>query len=321
MSKKLYPLYHDGKLDAQSETLLLQIAEGNGKPMSSLTIEEARDSFLEKSWTGIPNESVQVEDIFIENFSYNVPIRIYTPKGEAPFPILVYFHGGGFVLGAVHEFDSFCSYLANGCSCIVVSVDYRLAPEHKYPAAVQDTSAALNWIGTNAAKINGDASRIALAGDSCGANLAVVSSLIARDKGFPRISYQVLICPWVDLLSFDTESYKYFGDGLWLSKDSIQWYRNHYLQNIEQAKCELVSPIYSLNLKELPPALIITAEFDVLRDEGYAFASRLRNSGVHVQYSCYKGMLHDFVTLPGLFDKANKAIDEICVSLCRVFNN
>lgn len=319
MSKQFYPLYQQGQLDPQTEGLLRKIAMGKGKPVSTLSVEEARDSFLERSWLGIPNRNVQIKKCLIENSSNNIPIHIYTPEGDGPFPILMFFHGGGFVLGRLDEFDSFCTYLADGSSCIVISVGYRLAPEHKYPAAVEDASAVLEWVGKNADGFHGDISRIAVAGDSCGANLAAVSSMIARDKGFPSITFQVLICPWLNLLSFETDSYNYFGDGLWLSKAGIIWYRDHYLQNIEQAKCDFVSPIFSKNLKGLPPALIITAEFDVLRDEGQAYADLLRNKGIDVQYSCYKGMLHDFVTLPGLFNKANVAIDEICASLKKVF--
>ncbi len=232
----------------------------------------------------------------------------------------MFFHGGGFVLGALDEFHPFCTFLASGASCIVISVGYRLAPEHKHPAAVEDAVTALQWIAANAKDIQGDPARIAVVGDSAGGNLAAVASIIARDRGFPTLAYQVLICPWVDASSFNTASYHYFGDGLWLSTANMIWYRNHYLQNQEQAKTYLVSPLIAEDLSGLPPTLIITAEFDVLRDEGEAYANRLRAAGVPVQCTRYNGMLHDFVTLPGVFPRAKDAIDEICTTLQTAFN-
>ncbi len=320
MSKIFYPLYPFGKLDAQAEAVLYEISKSDAKPLTALSLQEARDSFLEKSWLGNPIENIQIRNFTIDTGDYNIPIRIYSPTTDSTFPILVFFHGGGFVLGTLDEFDPFCTYLAEGASCMVISVGYRLAPENKYPAAVEDVKTAINWIGRNAVQLNGDVSRIAVAGDSAGANLAVVAALSARDNSFPSIIYQVLISPWVDLSSTGRKSYKYFGDGLWLSTQNIIWYRDHYLANKEQAKINLVSPMLAKNLSGLPPALIITAEFDVLRDEGEAFANRLKDEDINVQCSRYNGMLHDFVVLPGLFDKAKDAIEEICSSLRKVFN-
>lgn len=314
-----YPLYPHGKLDSQAEKILFEISQSDSVPISNMTPSKARESFFEKSWLGTPVKNIRIDDITIENQDHNTTLRVYTPKGNSPFPILLFFHGGGFVCGSLNEFDTICTYISQGASCIVVSVDYRLAPEYKYPAAIEDVKNVLNWIQSNSSKIKGDASRIAVAGDSAGANLAAVATLIARENSFPSIVFQVLISPWVDLSSTETKSYKYFGDGLWLSTNSINWYRDNYLQNIHQANEIFASPLLSENLKDLPPALIITAEFDVLRDEGEAYAARLKNSGINVKLSRYNGMLHDFVVLPGLFDKANDAIAEICLSLQKVF--
>lgn len=321
MSKILYPLYPFGKLDAQSEAILQQIAESNGKPPASLTPQQARDSFLEKSWLGTSDKSIQIKNMYIENSDGNLPLRIYTPEGKTPFPILLFFHGGGFVLGTLDDFDSFCTFLASGANCIVVSVGYRLAPENKHPAAVEDAQTALNWIAINASKIQGDSSRIAIAGDSAGGNLAAVTSLIARDKSFPKLLCQILICPWLNLSSTKTNSYKYFGNGLWLSTTNIHWFRNHYLENNEQAITYLASPLLAEKLSGLPPTLIITAEYDVLRDEGEAYANRLEAESVFIKYTNYNGMLHDFVILPGIFNKAKEAINEICSTLRINFNN
>jgi acetyl esterase len=319
MTEKFYPLYHDGELDAQSLEILEQISGSSSAPLSSLTAQEVRDSFFIKSWLGTPRGDVTIENLIIENSGNKIPLRIYTPEGSGPHPILLFFHGGGFVAGYIHEFDAFCTYLAHGASCKIISVDYRLSPEHKHPAAVEDARAALKWAAENAKVIGGDGNRIAVAGDSAGGNLALVSSIMARDESFPSIIYQVLICPWLDLSSTNTDSYKLFGDGLWLSKANIYWYRNNYLKNEEQANSYLASPMFTEKLEGLPPTFIVAAEFDVLRDEGKIFADRLRSEGIPVKYSCYKGMLHDFITVPGLFSKAKEATEDVCRILKKVF--
>lgn len=315
MMEDLYPLYAEGKLDPQSEAILRQIANAKAKPLSELTPREARACFLEPSWLGTVSKGVALERLTIPRPSGGIPICVYTPAGDGPLPLLVFFHGGGFVQGALEEFHPFCTMLADGACCIVVSVGYRLAPEHKHPAAVDDAVGALRWIAANAGDLHGDAARLAVAGDSAGGNLAAVSALVARDDGFPSLTQQVLICPWVDVSSFDTPSYRWFGDGLWLSTASMAWYRDHYLQHRDSAKTYRASPLLAEDLSRLPPALVITAEFDVLRDEGEAYAQRLRAAGVAVRCTRYDGMLHDFVTLPGIFPRARVAIDEICASL------
>lgn len=314
-SKSFYPLYTQGKLDPQCETLLRQIVASNSPALSTLTPEQARKNFLLKSWLGKPKPLAGIKNLTIPGPGGLIPIRVYVPEGRPPYPTLVFFHGGGFVLGTLDEFDSFCSFLAGGASCLVISVDYRLAPEHKYPAAVEDAWTAVQWLAAHAEELQADPKRMALAGDSAGANLTAVVTLLARDRRFPDIRYQVLICPGLDWSNFETDSFRYFGGGLWLSKANMKWYRDHYLQNPGQALHPNVSPLLAENLNGLPPALILTAEFDVVRGQGEAYAKRLKEAGVPVMNICYRGMLHDFVTLPGLFDRASKAIDEICVCL------
>lgn len=316
----LYPLYPQGKLDPQAEAILKQIIAAKAEPLASLTPQQAREQPLEGSWIGKPDSDVTTSNLKIpRGDGSTIPCRVYKPQGNPPYPMLVFFHGGGFVVGTLDEFNPFCTYLAAGASCIVVSVDYRLAPEHKHPAAVEDAVVALCWVVEHAADLAGDPTRVALAGDSAGANLAAVAAITARDQGFRSLVYQVLICPWLNSASFDTESFRYFGDGVWLSRASMEWYRKQYLQSEEQAKWYSVSPLLADDLSGLPPALIITAEFDVLRDEGEAYAQRLAQQGVSAQCTRYAGMLHDFVVLPGLFERAHNAINEICQTLQAAF--
>lgn len=319
MRKNYYPLYTAGKLDKQSESILRQIEESNGKPLIMQTVQEARDSFLEKSWLGTPPKNINISIKEIDGGGRTIPTHIYTPEGNGPFPVLIFYHGGGFVMGSLEEFDPVCSFFSDGASCIVVSVGYRLAPEFKHPAAVEDVASSLEWIASNAQEIKGDPNRIAVAGDSAGGNLAVVASTMAREKRI-KLLYQVLICPWLRLDSFERDSYKYFGEGLWLSEKNIRWYRNRYIQNEEQSRSYLVSPGLLPDLTGLPPTLIIGAEFDVLCDEGKQFAVRLKNAGIPVEYWCCEGMLHDFVILPEKFDKADEAIAKTCESLKEAFN-
>lgn len=318
MTGEFYPLYRKGELDPQSISILKKLKNMELKPFSETPIEEVRANFFEKAWLGRNKDNVNIADFMIKSGEKDLPLRIYTPEGETPFPILIYYHGGGFVVGSVNEFDSICTMIADGVKCIVVSVDYNLAPEYKHPSQIEDADAAMRWIYRNAASFNGDGNRIGIAGDSAGGNLTAVSTFIARDKEIFTPKCQVLICPWVDVSSYNRESYNYFGNGMWLSLSSMIWFRDQYLKNEEQRFSTLASPILADNFKELPPAFVMTAEFDVLCDEGKEYADKLIGAGIPVEFKCYKGMMHDFVTLPGLFKKANDAIDDICDYLKRM---
>ncbi|MEW6364048.1 MAG: alpha/beta hydrolase [Acidobacteriota bacterium] len=310
-ASRFYASYAQGTLDPETESVLEQIFQPELTPLCELTPEQARDVFLLPSWLGTPPPGVALQ----ESQTDAIMLHILTPPAEKPLPVLVFIHGGGFVLGRIHEFDPFCKFLATKVPCIVVSVDYRLAPEHKFPAAVEDAMKGVLWTAANAERLGGDASRIAVAGDSAGGNLATVVARMCRDRGSPRLAHQLLICPWVDLSSTDTESYRMFGDGPWLSTAGICWYRDHYLESLEQARNPDVSPLLAGDLRGLAPATIVAAEFDVLRDEGDAYAAKLKESQVPVTCIRYAGVLHDFATLPGLFSRANDAIEAMAAAL------
>jgi acetyl esterase len=309
------------ELDPQIETLLQKMAQQGAPPVHTLTAVQARESrnpiFIKLG--GPPEAVAKVQDVNIPGPAGQIPIRIYTPEGDKPFPILVYFHGGGFVICNLDTHDALCRSLANGASCIVVSVDYRLAPEHKFPAAVEDAYAATRWVADNANRISGDATRIAVGGDSAGGNLAAVVSLMAREKGGPSLIYQLLVYPVTDLSSVDTDSYREHGEGYILTKDSMGYYRDHYVGRREELQNAYASPLLAQELKGLPPALVLTAEFDVLTDEAEAYADRLKKAGVPVKYTCYKGMIHAFFSLAAVVDRARDAMNEATAALRSAF--
>jgi acetyl esterase len=246
-----------------------------------------------------------------------VPLRLYRPAGVAdaePLPVYVSFHGGGWVMGDLDTHDVVCRQLAAQSGACVVSVDYRLAPEHKFPAAAHDAWAAVRWIVAHAAQLDLDPGRLAVGGESAGATLAAVVALLARDAGAPAIALQVLLYPVTDLAA-ETRSYAQFADGYMLTRDAMRWFKAQYLAKPEDAADWRASPLRAPSLAGLPPALIITAGFDPLRDEGEAYAERLRAAGVTVDYVCYGGMIHGFVPMGKVIDSALHAVKLIGDSL------
>ncbi|HHW35879.1 MAG TPA: alpha/beta hydrolase [Bacillales bacterium] len=231
-----------------------------------------------------------------------IKCRIYVPEGNGPFPLFVYYHGGGWVLGDIESTDSSCRMLANRTGSIVVSVNYRLAPEYKFPTPVEDAYAALKWVYEQGSLFNGDVTRLAVGGDSVGGNLATVVTMLARDRKGPDIAAQVLIYPPTSL-EFNTESHQLFAKGFGLDREQLIWFSNHYLRNEEDRYHEYASPLNAENLHGLPPAIVITAENDVLRDEGCAYAKRLGKFGVQVEYGCEPGMIHGFFAHTNIFSK------------------
>ena len=256
----------------------------------------------------------KVENRKIPGPAGEIPIRIYTPASK-PNGILVYFHGGGWVVGDLASHDYVCRVFTNETGCTVVAVDYRLAPEHKFPAGPDDCYAATQWVSKNAPSLGSDADHIAVGGDSAGGNLAAVISLMARDRSGPRIRHQMLIYPVTDC-SMDTPSYQEFtADGFVLSKLDMEWFWNYYIPNAKDRENPYASPARARDLKTLPPAHIITASHDPLRDEGEAFAELLKKAGNKVKVKRYEGVVHGFVSLQVVIDQGKTATRELAEEL------
>jgi acetyl esterase len=288
-------------------------------PLGSLSPQETRAQMVLQRAAAPPGQPVaRVEDRAIPGPAGEIPVRIYTPDGDAPFPVLVYLHGGGWVLGNVETHDATCREVANAAGCIVVSVDYRLAPEHKFPAGPEDCYAAYRWVADTSASFGGDASRIAVGGDSAGANLATVVCLMVKERGGRMPAFQVLIYPATDY-AFDKPSHRENAEGYLLTTDSLRWFWDHYLNSDADAANPYASPLRADDLTGLPPALIITAEFDPLRDEGEAYGDRLRAAGVPVVVSRYDGMIHGFFGMSLIVDKAKQAVGEVAGALKTAF--
>ena len=306
-------------LDPQAQKFLQQIAQLNLPPLVTAEPSESRELLAKLKGKPLKAEPVaSIQNCTITS-QVDIPIRMYTPRLDTQLPILIYLHGGGWVLGNLDGVDHICRSLANQADCIVVSVDYRLAPEHKFPAAVEDAYAVTNWVAKNAADINGDETRVAIAGDSAGGNIAAAVALMARDRGEPSLMYQVLIYPTTQY-GFDTESYHKYGQGdFGLSKEEMIWFWHHYLADVADGQNAYASPLLANNLANLPPAYIITAEYDVLRDEAEAYSVKLQLAGVPVKLQRYHGMIHSFVGLSSVIDQGKSAIADIATQLSIIF--
>jgi acetyl esterase len=246
-----------------------------------------------------------------------IPLRVYRPAGvpaATRLPVYVYFHGGGWVIGDLETHDVVCRQITAESGVCVISVDYRLAPEHRFPASVDDAWAATRWIVAHAADLGVDGAKVAVGGDSAGGNLAAVVALLARDGGSPPIALQVLIYPVTDL-SAESQSYTDLADGYMLTRDSMRWFKAQYLTKEEDAADWRVSPLRAPSLAGVAPALVITAGYDPLRDEGEAYARRLREAGVGVDAVCFGGMIHGFVPMGRLIDTAFRGVTLIAGSL------
>lgn len=297
------------RLDPRVRGLLDEIELTGGPALESLPIEEARRLAIESvlAYQGEIEPVASSKDIQIEGPRGSIRLRIYVPAAPAPRPALVYFHGGGWVLCDLDTHEVPCRAIANRAGATVVAVDYRLAPEHKFPAAVDDCLAASAWVLANAVALGLDRRRISAGGDSAGGNLAAVVSMQLRGD----IYKQVLVYPVTNLSSFDTPSYREFAEGHYLTRSEMEWFRDSYLNGSADALNPLASPLLAGSLQGLPPALVVTAECDVLRDEGEAYAHRLREAGVPVTLTRYAGMIHPFFSLSGAIPRGRDAMDQI----------
>jgi acetyl esterase len=302
-------------LDPQVRAVIDLVLKSGRPAYHTLSPKDARQLFRETrpASTPTPPQIGSVRDVVTTGGPVAIPLRVYRPAGvpdTTAVPAYIYFHGGGWVIGDLDTHDVICRQLTAASGAGVISVDYRMAPEHKFPAAAEDAWAATQWIAAHAAALGIDPSRLAVGGDSAGGNLAAVVALMARDAGGPAIKLQVLIYPVTDVMR-ETRTYADFADGYMLTRDSMRWFIAHYLRGKDDASDWRVSPLRAASLAGLPPALIITAGFDPLRDEGEQYAGRLRDAGVMVDYACYGGMVHGFLGMGKLLDTAMRAVDHI----------
>lgn len=306
-------------LDPQAKAVIDMMNSMNMPPFSALTPVEARKQTSEMRLlrAANPEPVAKVEDRKIPGPGGQIPIRVYTPQGSGPFPVLAYYHGGGWVIGDIESHDGLCRSLTNAARCVTVSIDYRLAPEAKFPTPVDDCYAATLWIAENAAALGGNANRVAVGGDSAGGNLAAVISILARDRKKPKIAFQLLIYPATDL-TCSAPSHRTNTEYI-LTPEDIRWFTGHYLRSDADRKNPLASPAFEPNLAGLPPALIVTAELDPLRDEAEDYGRKLREAGVPVQVSRYEGMVHGFVSMADMLDKGRQGIAECAGALRRTF--
>ena len=297
---------------------LADLKSAGGKPTEQCTPDEVRAAVRAGHPRDEPPEAVQdVEDLQIAGPAGNIPVRIYRPLERRAQGAVAFYHGGGWVAGDLDTHDALCRALANEGGVVVMAVDYRLAPEHPYPAAADDAYAGFQWLKANAAKYNVDPERIAVCGDSAGGNLAAVVSLMARDRGEPSPCLQVLVYPVTDF-RFDTTSYLEYANGFGLTAAGMRSLWEHYLGDEDRANEPYASPLRADDLSGLPPAVVLTARFDVLHDESRAYAERLQSAGVPTELIAHDDMIHGFLGKFHLFDSARVAVRQLAASMSRL---
>ena len=304
----------------QLQGLLNQLASADYPDQTKVTPPEAREITDDraKRFYGPYDEVASVHDITIPASPFPITARVYKPEGRGPFPILVYYHGGGWVLGSLDSHDRGVRGLTRAAGCVSISVEYRLAPEHPFPAAAEDCTMALKWIVKNASKFEGDPRRVAVGGDSAGGNLAAVVALEARDGG-PALSFQLLIYPVVDS-DLTRKSYQEFADAPMLPGHRMKYFWDQYVPSVVDRKNWRCAPLHAADHSGLPPALVIAAGIDPLVDEGKDYLKKLSASGVETNYKLFPQMTHAFFQAPGLLDDARTASNEAGKHLRRVFS-
>ncbi len=292
-------------LDAQVEALLGEFSKQGLPPFDQMSVTQARLVSLGfRDLQGEPALVGEVRDILVPGPAGALPVRLYHPAPGKKVPLVVYFHGGGWVIGDIEIVDKPCRALAAASGCVVASVNYRLSPETKFPGPVEDCYAATKWLSEHAGEIGADGRPLAVSGDSAGGNLAAAVCLMARDRGGPAIGFQLLIYP-VTAPAKGTQSASYTenAENYLLTRGSMEWFWDHYLASPEDGRNPYASPLHAPNLAGLPPAMVVTAEFDPLRDEGIAYAQRLEDAGVKVTKSHHHGMVHGFFWMAGAVDR------------------
>lgn len=309
------------KLDPQAKAILDMMAEQEGPKMSDLPPPEARAMYKAMGQMMEPQDLPigKVEDRTIPGPGGDIPIRLYTPvAADSGLPLILFFHGGGWVIGDLESHDALCRTLANEVGAKVVAVDYRLAPENKFPAAVEDCYAALKWAEAHAGDIGADANRIAVAGDSAGGNLAAVIAQKAKAEKGPALAMQLLIYPVTDRVA-SRQSYVDCAEGFLLEKEGMDWFYDCYMDADTDPADPALSPLRAADLSGLPPAYVVTAGFDVLRDEGTEYAANLKAAGVPVTHVNYDGMIHGFFNMQNVLAVSKPAIQDAAAALKAAF--
>jgi acetyl esterase len=307
-------------LDPQAQALLALMIERGVPATHTLTPADARRFYLERRFFTQPDPPAvaDMRDLRTDDAAYAVPVRLYRPAGSqdtSRLPGLVYFHGGGWTIGDLDTHDVLCRELCNASGCAVVAVDYRMGPEHRFPAAVDDCLAAVRWVQREVGNLGIDPMRLAVGGDSAGGNLAAAVCIALRDAGDPAPAFQLLIYPATDMRAV-APSHTVNGQGYMLTADSIAYYRGHYIDDPALYTDWRASPLLAESLARLPPALVLTAGFDPLRDEGRQYADSLSAAGNRVQYVCFERQVHGFITMGRVIDEAHTAV-ALCAAVLR----
>lgn len=307
-------------LDPQVLAMRARRAEAGAAPLYTLSLAQARAADLAsiQDAAGDPEPVAEVVDREIAGPGGALPIRLYRPGPDRPAPALLYFFGGGWTLGTIDTADAICRSLTNTVGCTTISVGYRLAPEHKFPAAVDDCFTATCYVAEHAGELGVDPGRLAVGGDSAGGNLAAAVTLLARDRGGPALVHQLLVYPNTDYQA-DTASLRENTDPLLFNRTSVGWYWGHYLRTPADGGNPLASPLRASDHSGLPPATVLTAEYDPLRDEGEQYAAALAAAGVPVQLTRYPGMVHGFFAMSGVLDTATRAVAHAAARLRAAF--
>ena len=311
------------ELDPQAQKILDLIRESGIPPYETMAPALARE-YYEKACErgrGEPPEPAAIRDFSIPGPGGDIAVRLYRASDAPELPLLVFFHGGGFTIGSLDSHDALCRHLCVAAECLVLAVDYRLGPEHPFPAAADDAFAALCWAADHCEELGADPERIAVGGDSAGGNLSAVCCLLAREAAAPQIIYQLLIYPGTDMTE-SAQSIQTFGQGEYLlAKPLLHWFISNYVSADLDLKDWKMSPLYAPDHRGLPPAHVITAGFDPLQDEGIAYGKKLQQAGVPVSFAHYPGMMHGFMTQPRFLDTCREALQHCSDKLSRAFSS